>query len=71
MREGAQIIQTNALPTSPFAIEKMINIPPHVVQRIIEEYEFFRNNEVNNNTLNDVQETDIWVSELFRLKFST
>ena len=38
-----------------------------MVQRIIEEYEFFRNNEVNNNTLNDVQETDVWVSELFIL----
>ena len=62
LREGLSI--SNSLKsTSQFAVDKMENIPGHIVQKIQEEYEFFKNgNEENQHA--EVQQTNIWVSRI-------
>lgn len=47
LREGLSI--SNSLKsTSQFAVDKMENIPGHIVQKIQEEYEFFKNGNEEN-----------------------
>ena len=41
LREGLSIIKS-LKSTSQFAVDKMENIPGHIVQKIQEEYEFFK-----------------------------
>ena len=62
LREGLSIIKS-LKSTSQFAVDKMENIPGHIVQKIQEEYEFFktRDEEIQHA---EVQQTNIWVSRI-------